>query len=195
MAGRGFNTIHGFDNGPPPPGIMQGAPNMQYAQPQQAYVVPQNYPTQQFYGYPPPHYAQQSYPQGLVPQHPSYRPPEGPVPGVHLRNHTGGVGVPPGYDYIFPLEHTKIHIFTTSQKPWEATGPLYNTQIVSAYFSLPFSFPSSPSKRNIPFKANPSLYLATCQSLRPLLHAHQTSNAKSWLQKQRSESKHHYRML
>lgn len=43
-------------------------------------------------------------------------------PGLHLRNHTGGVGLPPGYDYAFPLEHTKIHVFKTGPTPpWRQT--------------------------------------------------------------------------
>lgn len=43
-----------------------------------------------------------------------------------LRNHTGGAGLPVGYDYAFPHEHTKIHVFTTKEKPWQIANPLWN---------------------------------------------------------------------
>ena len=43
-----------------------------------------------------------------------------------LRNHTGGVGLPPGYDYAFPQEHTRIHVFITKEKPWQIAYPLFN---------------------------------------------------------------------
>jgi hypothetical protein len=42
-------------------------------------------------------------------------------PGIHLRNQTGGVGLEPGYDYYFPKEHCKIHVFKTVEKPWHCT--------------------------------------------------------------------------
>ena len=34
--------------------------------------------------------------------------------------------MPPGYDYAFPREHTKIHVFITKEKPWQNVTPLWN---------------------------------------------------------------------
>ena len=129
MAYSGFNTFHGFDNGPAPPGFG----------PVQPVGVPQ-YPA--FYGAPAPPglgwpAAPLQYPG--FPQQPMFMPPFGGFgtagmtyptvapftdhgfPGIHLRNHTGGVGLPPGYDYAFPQEHCKIHVFKTKEKPWQTT--------------------------------------------------------------------------
>jgi hypothetical protein len=66
--------------------------------------------------YPQPSY---DYP-GMTYPSPFFAPDHG-FPGIHLRNHTGGIGLPPGYDYAFPREHTKIHVFKTKQKPWQST--------------------------------------------------------------------------
>jgi hypothetical protein len=134
MVGRGFNTFHGFDTGPPPPGFPGSQPQgVQYATmaPQPAtFAFPQptfaptvaapmavpSVVTQatlpNFY---PPGWGGQSYP-AIAPVA------GGMFPGVHLRNHTGGVGLPPGYDYAFPTEHTKIHVFKTGPTPpWRQT--------------------------------------------------------------------------
>lgn len=52
-----------------------------------------------------------------------------------MTNSTGGVGCEPGYNYFFPSEHTKIHVFQTG-----ATPP----------WSLP---PSSRAAAAVPFHA------------------------------------------
>ncbi|KAI0418800.1 hypothetical protein F5X98DRAFT_93548 [Xylaria grammica] len=46
------------------------------------------------------------------------------VPGMNMVNSTGGAGCEPGYNYIFHDEHTKIHVFKTTEPPWRA--PLMN---------------------------------------------------------------------
>lgn len=131
MAGRGFNTFHGFDTGPPPPGFPPAQQSgIQYAPtfPQQpSFAVPQPvFAT----AVPAPMAAPQPvmmsglYPPGWGGQtHPAMAPvANGMFPGVHLRNHTGGVGLPPGYDYAFPSDHTKIHVFKTGPTPpWRQT--------------------------------------------------------------------------
>ncbi|KAE8448676.1 hypothetical protein EG329_008891 [Mollisiaceae sp. DMI_Dod_QoI] len=125
MAGRGFNTAHGFDNGPPPP----------YAVP--PFGMPGNpgfYPQMQGFGWPqqPPPIYQPAQPPFIPSPYGGFGmggqtwPTVAPFtdqgfPGIHLRNHTGGVGLPPGYDYAFPQEHCKIHVFKTKQKPWQVT--------------------------------------------------------------------------
>lgn len=51
------------------------------------------------------------------------------IPAVNMTNSTGGVGCEPGYNYFFPPEHTKIHVFTTGDTaPWQ----------VPANVTLPF---------------------------------------------------------
>lgn len=42
------------------------------------------------------------------------------MPAVNMTNSTGGVGCEPGYNYFFPSEHTKIHVFKTNDTaPWQ----------------------------------------------------------------------------
>ena len=44
------------------------------------------------------------------------------IPGLNFRNPSGGIGLPPGYNYLFPPEHTVIHVFkpsTTKFPPWQ----------------------------------------------------------------------------
>jgi hypothetical protein len=129
MARAGFNSYHGFDTGPMPPGFG----------PAQPFGVPQypaffGAPAPQGFGWPAPP------PYPGFPQQPMFMPPpyggfgmggmtyptvapftDHGFPGIHLRNHTGGVGLPPGYDYAFPQEHCKIHVFKTKEKPWQTT--------------------------------------------------------------------------
>jgi hypothetical protein len=120
MAGRGYNTFHGFDIGPPPPGFPPGQPT---GMPFSAF-----FPPQASFALPQPTFAQPM-PAALFPQgwgglpNPATAPlRNGGFPGIHLRNHTGGVGLPPGYDYAFPREHTKIHVFKTGPTPpWQQT--------------------------------------------------------------------------
>ncbi|KAM3549016.1 hypothetical protein MY1884_008929 [Beauveria asiatica] len=41
------------------------------------------------------------------------------MPAAQMTNSSGGVGCEPGYNYFFPAEHTKAHIFKTSTPPWQ----------------------------------------------------------------------------
>jgi hypothetical protein len=134
MAGRGFNSFHGFDTGPPPPGFppsqQNGTPYATMFPQQPAFAVPQPFfapaasvpiavPTLVNHPIVP-----GLYPAGWGGQtHPAMAPVANSMfPGVHLRNHTGGVGLPPGYDYAFPTEHTNIHVFKTGPTPpWRQT--------------------------------------------------------------------------
>lgn len=132
MAGRGYNTFHGFDTGPPPPGFGPvqpvgvpqypaffnapaavpgfGWPQPTFA-PQPVIAAPGQVPVMNFAPYP-----------GFPGTYPAPAPTtDHGIPGVHLRNHTGGVGLPPGYNYAFPREHCKIHVFKTAMPPWQST--------------------------------------------------------------------------
>ncbi|KAK0724545.1 hypothetical protein B0H67DRAFT_482129 [Lasiosphaeris hirsuta] len=40
------------------------------------------------------------------------------LPGINFVNSTGGIGCEPGYNYLFPREHTKIHVLNTVVAPW-----------------------------------------------------------------------------
>ena len=134
MAGRGYNTFHGFDTGPPPPGFPPSQANgLSYAAilPQlQTFAGPQlTFPPAASIPIAVPTLANQPGNHGFYPAgwcshtHPAPAPATNSMfPGVHLRNHTGGVGLPPGYDYVFPTEHTTIHVFKTGPTPpWRQT--------------------------------------------------------------------------
>lgn len=41
------------------------------------------------------------------------------MPAAQMTNSSGGVGCEPGYNYFFPAEHTKAHIFKTNTPPWQ----------------------------------------------------------------------------
>jgi hypothetical protein len=41
------------------------------------------------------------------------------MPAAQMTNSTGGMGCEPGYNYFFPAEHTKIHVFTSTTPPWQ----------------------------------------------------------------------------
>ncbi|EKD18815.1 RNA-metabolising metallo-beta-lactamase [Drepanopeziza brunnea f. sp. 'multigermtubi' MB_m1] len=130
MAGRGHNPAHGYDIGPLPPNFYGTAyPGMPQPRPM-AYLPP---PSQ----FPP--FQQQILsawpgPQAYPPYSATYAAPppisDGGFPGINLRNHfgpnspTGGVGLPPGYNYIFPSEHTIIHILSVATKPWQLGSSL-----------------------------------------------------------------------
>ncbi|ROT41994.1 hypothetical protein SODALDRAFT_4920 [Sodiomyces alkalinus F11] len=43
----------------------------------------------------------------------------GTMPASQMINSTGGAGCEPGYNYFFPPEHTKIHVFKTATPPWQ----------------------------------------------------------------------------
>ncbi|KAF5023395.1 hypothetical protein F66182_4552 [Fusarium sp. NRRL 66182] len=41
------------------------------------------------------------------------------MPAAQLTNSSGGVGCEPGYNYFFPAEHTKVHVFKSDTPPWQ----------------------------------------------------------------------------
>lgn len=49
--------------------------------------------------------------------------PDGGFPGINYRNAFGGVGMEPGYNYIFPKDHCKIHVIISATPPWDHAGP------------------------------------------------------------------------
>lgn len=124
MAHSGYNTFHGFDNGPPPPSF---GPQHPPGPPQY-----QTWPQQPAWGLPP--LAAPTYQMGpFYNQLHQALPGAGPVvnrdiPGVLLKNHLGGTGVPYGYDYLFPAVHARVHVFKTKEKPWQITTPLHPFQ-------------------------------------------------------------------
>ncbi|KAI9643206.1 hypothetical protein NHQ30_007822 [Ciborinia camelliae] len=84
------------------------------------------------YGYPDP-FGNVSHPGFAAPQYhfPGTHPAPPPVdhsgmPGVSVKNQFGGIGIPPGYNYLFPSAHCLVHVFQTgSTPPWQALSPLY----------------------------------------------------------------------
>ncbi|KAK4077161.1 uncharacterized protein Triagg1_4128 [Trichoderma aggressivum f. europaeum] len=83
-------------------------------------------------GYPPTqgptagYYTQQTYsyqPNGtgnMLPRQPQPYPNIDPtMPAAQMTNTTGGTGCEPGYNYFFPAEHTKAHVFKTNTPPWQ----------------------------------------------------------------------------
>ena len=142
----GLNPCHGLDTGSAPPefypaqaaGVPQypGYPGFFGGQPQgfgYGWPAPPAYPG--FGGFPgsPQQQVVQQWPQqqpfmrpyggfGMGGQWPAFPPnTDGGFPGINLKNETGGVGLPPGYNYCFPAEHCKIHVFKTKEKPWQKT--------------------------------------------------------------------------
>ncbi|KAL7959401.1 hypothetical protein V8C34DRAFT_313398 [Trichoderma compactum] len=72
------------------------------------------------------YYAQQTYsyqPNGtgnMLPRQPQPYPNIDPtMPAAQMTNTTGGTGCEPGYNYFFPAEHTKAHVFKTNTPPWQ----------------------------------------------------------------------------
>ncbi|TDZ60910.1 NADH-dependent flavin oxidoreductase nadA [Colletotrichum trifolii] len=55
-------------------------------------------------------------------------------PAVQLNNSTGGTGCEPGYNYFFPAAHTKLHVFRSSEAPWQLPA---NANIQFAAFHVP----------------------------------------------------------
>lgn len=41
------------------------------------------------------------------------------MPAANMTNTSGGVGCEPGYNYFFPSEHTKCHVFHSKTPPWQ----------------------------------------------------------------------------
>ncbi|ODA77579.1 hypothetical protein RJ55_07208 [Drechmeria coniospora] len=50
------------------------------------------------------------------------------MPAAQMTNSSGGLGCEPGYNYFFPAEHTKAHVFKSSRPPWQ----------LPAYTQIPF---------------------------------------------------------
>jgi hypothetical protein len=148
MAGvRGFNTFHGFDNGPAPPGFPPAQLNGQgfggFWPSQPTFGFPQHsmtWPAPPAWTppLPAPMPVATVFQQGWGGQpgwpgqpgwggqaHPAMKPavdPNFPNLNINLKNHTGGFGLPPGYDYLFPAENTRIHVFKTgATPPWQLT--------------------------------------------------------------------------
>jgi hypothetical protein len=44
-------------------------------------------------------------------------------PGASFQNVHGGIGMEPGYGYIFPPNHCKIHVISSPSPPWLHQGP------------------------------------------------------------------------
>ncbi|TAQ85376.1 hypothetical protein B7494_g6301 [Chlorociboria aeruginascens] len=134
MANRGYNSIHGFDTGPAPPDFDPAQP---WGIPQYpGFAIPPTFGLPTLPLYPsmvaPPPYPGTGY--GYPGQYPAPPPiTDGTIPGIHLRNDTGGVGLPPGYNYAFPAEHCKIHVFKTPTPPWQATLLLTPTNHVKLF--------------------------------------------------------------
>lgn len=99
-----------------------------------AWIIPGQAPTPLAYGYPHPSPMQGYYvnqlgyrnPWAGQPVVPGSRPPypypsvDSDLPAANLSNSTGGVGCEPGYNYFFPSEHCKMHVFKTgSTAPWQ----------------------------------------------------------------------------
>lgn len=143
MAGRGFNTFHGIDTGPPPPNIQQQPYQygMGYAQqplyPGTAMMPPtgsaynqpyQMYPTGPFSSFQQ-YYQSSNFVYPAPGAHPAWpQPQNSDFPGTSFRNPSGGVGLPPGYDYLFSAEHTVLHCFkpTTQTPPWQTNYNPYD---------------------------------------------------------------------
>lgn len=101
----GSNTLYGPDLGPTPPGF-SGA-----VQPPQApWAMPMPGAFNNFW--PPPS------PFGLPLPAPIPNPIDHGFPGTQLKNWSGGYGIEPGYNYLYPPKHAKIHVFKTKTKPW-----------------------------------------------------------------------------
>ncbi|KAI0436936.1 hypothetical protein F4803DRAFT_556524 [Xylaria telfairii] len=119
----GWNPRFGWDaEGGPAPNAQGYGNAVPGPYPPVAYPQPQApmYPWPQ-YGY---YGANGYYPNQRVPQpHPRV---SLDVPGMNMVNSTGGAGCEPGYNYIFHDNHTKIHVFKTSEPPWRAPNMNYS---------------------------------------------------------------------
>lgn len=121
----GDNPRFGRDNGPPPPGGYGSGGGFPPFFPHQANFLGQ---PQSFFNYP---FANMGpYAPGLPPgvSRPTTWPTGGTAPAIqpvldaslpaaNMTNSTGGVGCESGYNYFFPSEHTKIHVFKTGDTP------------------------------------------------------------------------------
>jgi hypothetical protein len=46
------------------------------------------------------------------------------MPAAQMTNSSGGMGCEPGYNYFFPPEHTKVHVYKSKIPPWQC--PAYS---------------------------------------------------------------------
>ncbi|UPL00774.1 hypothetical protein LCI18_011708 [Fusarium solani-melongenae] len=94
-----------------------------------SHLAPPTYPMQPPMGGP---YAQKTFayqPNGAgnVPRQPQPHPAiDTHMPAAQMTNSSGGVGCEPGYNYFFPAEHAKMHVFKSKTPPWQLPE---NTQI------------------------------------------------------------------
>lgn len=58
------------------------------------------------------------------------------MPAAQMTNTSGGMGCEPGYNYFFPAEHTKAHIFKSDKPPWQLPA---NAQIPFLASHIPCS--------------------------------------------------------
>lgn len=58
------------------------------------------------------------------------------MPAAQMTNSSGGMGCEPGYNYFFPAEHTKAHIFKSEKAPWQLPA---NSQIPFIASHIPCS--------------------------------------------------------
>lgn len=94
----------------PPGGGMPMAPPPMAQHP----MHPGGFQTQQTFSYQP------NGAGNMLPRQPQPYPVIDPtMPAAQMTNSSGGVGCEPGYNYFFPAEHTKAHIFKTSTPPWQ----------------------------------------------------------------------------
>lgn len=101
----GWNPQHGYDAGPPPPGLPpQAPPTVRYQYLPAGYIAPP--PSFFLAPYPAPPVF---YPTAAAPQLPVN------IPSINIQTHH----LLPGYNYIFPQEHCKIHVLQTPSPPWQ----------------------------------------------------------------------------
>lgn len=93
-----------------------GMPQVAYGWgPQAAYGYEQYNPNQQYYSYPQPNGA-----GNIYARHPNAWPHiDTNMPASQMTNTTGGMGCEPGYNYFFPAEHTKVHVYRSETPPWQ----------------------------------------------------------------------------
>ncbi|KAF3763875.1 hypothetical protein M406DRAFT_262928 [Cryphonectria parasitica EP155] len=129
----GHNPAWGRDTGPPPPTSRQAYGGYSFPYPNGAaqYYPPVQYPYwgygNQPWTYPMMNAAQQPLAPASVQQPPAFANTarmatgqpviDASLPAANMTNSTGGVGCEPGYNYFFPSEHTKIHVFRTGDTP------------------------------------------------------------------------------
>ncbi|KAG9232318.1 hypothetical protein BJ875DRAFT_467216 [Amylocarpus encephaloides] len=154
---RGYNTFHGHDSGPPPPSYAPIQPHQPSAPSFQTLIpsyggfwggwAAQPAPLQFQCGMPAPAWAP-------PPQQASGGGNErgGGTGGLGtFKNHLGGTGLPPNYNYIYPTRNTAIHVLKTAVRPWQLTTPMYPPSPQNPYPSptIPFTAYYVPTNTTI----------------------------------------------